>query len=256
MKKLVALVLALALCLSLCTVTAFADTTVLGILKQANVPTSTGKDEHDRYIVPENAWVNETSGSKLFIIDELKFGIALQNQDEFYADMFVNNNTVSFGYVSFEFEMAENELVSITATMPNTISGLEELLGKYTAPTGDDDGHDWDYETLAKGVAIAAGITAATVGTIHTVKAIKNYKAEKAAAAEAAKLAEMPMVKMGDSGDAVKTLQTKLNELGYNCGEADGVFGQNTLNAVIAFQTAKGLIADGVVGRLTWAALL
>ena len=70
------------------------------------------------------------------------------------------------------------------------------------------------------------------------------------------KAEEMPVVKLGDSGDAVKTLQTKLNALGYNCGEADGVFGQNTLNAVIAFQTAKGLVADGVVGKLTWAALL
>ena len=39
-------------------------------------------------------------------------------------------------------------------------------------------------------------------------------------------------------------------------GEADGVFGQNTLNAVMAFQTAKGLVADGVVGKLTWGALL
>lgn len=70
------------------------------------------------------------------------------------------------------------------------------------------------------------------------------------------KAEEMPVVKLGDSGDAVKTLQTKLNALGYNCGEVDGVFGQNTLNAVIAFQTAKGLVADGVVGKLTWAALL
>ena len=64
------------------------------------------------------------------------------------------------------------------------------------------------------------------------------------------------MVAFGDSNDAVKTLQTKLNALGYNCGEADGIFGQNTLNAVMAFQTAKGLIADGIVGKLTWDELL
>ena len=95
-----------------------------------------------------------------------------------------------------------------------------------------------------------------TVGTIHTVKAIKNYKAEKAAAAEEAKLAEMPMVAFGDSGDAVTTLQTELNAQGYDCGEVDGIFGQNTLNAVIAFQTANGLTADGIVGELTWGALL
>lgn len=61
---------------------------------------------------------------------------------------------------------------------------------------------------------------------------------------------------IGDSGDAVTTLQTELNAQGFNCGEVDGVFGQNTYNAVIAFQTAKGLTVDGVVGELTWGALL
>ena len=71
-----------------------------------------------------------------------------------------------------------------------------------------------------------------------------------------AQAAEMPTVSVGDSNDAVKTLQTELNAQGYDCGEADGVFGQNTLNAVIAFQTANGLDADGVVGAQTWGALL
>lgn len=66
----------------------------------------------------------------------------------------------------------------------------------------------------------------------------------------------MPMLGLGSTEEEVKTLQKKLNALGYDCGEADGVFGQNTLNAVIAFQTANGLTADGMVGAQTWAALL
>lgn len=136
-------------------------------------------------------------------------------------------------------------------------SGFSENIDtEFMACFVEDNGSSINWKKLAKGVAITAGITVVTVGTIHTVKAIKNYKAEKAAAAEAAKLAEMPMVRMGDSGDAVMTLQTELNAQGYNCGEVDGVFGQNTLNAVIAFQTAKGLTADGVVGKLTWTELL
>ncbi|MDO4567153.1 MAG: peptidoglycan-binding domain-containing protein [Oscillospiraceae bacterium] len=36
----------------------------------------------------------------------------------------------------------------------------------------------------------------------------------------------------------------------------DGIFGDNTYNAVIAFQTHKGLSVDGVVGGATWGALL
>ena len=145
------------------------------------------------------------------------------------------------------FHMSDGVLISIEETSYSSTNPFADHNGTYEPPKDN---------SKLKPLLIAAGITAATVGTIHTVKAIKNYKAEKAAAAEAAKLAEMPMVRMGDSGDAVMTLQTELNAQGYNCGEADGVFGQNTLNAVIAFQTAKGLTADGVVGAQTWGALL
>jgi peptidoglycan hydrolase-like protein with peptidoglycan-binding domain len=67
--------------------------------------------------------------------------------------------------------------------------------------------------------------------------------------------APMVTLKKGSKGADVKTLQTKLNSLGFNCGIADGDFGTKTYNAVIAFQRAKGLEADGIVGPLTWNAL-
>ena len=113
-----------------------------------------------------------------------------------------------------------------------------------------------DYETLAKVGMVAAGVVTTVVVTKVVVDKIHAIKAAKNAAAEEAKLAEMPMVAFGDSGDAVTTLQTELNAQGYDCGEVDGIFGQNTLNAVMAFQTANGLDADGVVGAQTWGALL
>ena len=56
-------------------------------------------------------------------------------------------------------------------------------------------------------------------------------------------------------GDDVKTVQNKLNSLGYNCGTADGYYGNATKSAVISFQSAKGLTADGEVGPATWNAL-
>lgn len=62
-------------------------------------------------------------------------------------------------------------------------------------------------------------------------------------------------LKQGSSGAAVKTLQNKLISLGYLTGTADGVFGAKTKTAVIAFQSAKGLTADGVVGTKTAQAL-
>ena len=56
-------------------------------------------------------------------------------------------------------------------------------------------------------------------------------------------------------GDDVKAVQNKLNSLGYNCGTADGYYGNATKSAVISFQSAKGLTADGEVGLATWNAL-
>lgn len=66
---------------------------------------------------------------------------------------------------------------------------------------------------------------------------------------------DMPMLYRGCTGDAVKTLQDKLNTLGYNSGNVDGIFGAKTYAAVTAFQKANNLDVDGIVGKLTWAKL-
>lgn len=66
-----------------------------------------------------------------------------------------------------------------------------------------------------------------------------------------------PTLRKGNKGDWVTILQNKLMLLGYSLPKfgADGDFGQETLSAVKAFQKAHGLLADGVVGKQTWAAL-
>ncbi len=53
-------------------------------------------------------------------------------------------------------------------------------------------------------------------------------------------------------GEDVRAVQNKLNSLGYVAGTADGYFGNMTREAVINFQSAKGLSADGEVGPNTW----
>ena len=68
----------------------------------------------------------------------------------------------------------------------------------------------------------------------------------------AAVVPDMPMLYRGCTGDAVKTLQDKLNALGYNSGSVDGIFGAKTYAAVTAFQKANSLGVDGIVGKLTW----
>lgn len=66
-----------------------------------------------------------------------------------------------------------------------------------------------------------------------------------------------PTIRKGSSGEYVTLLQTKLIQLGYDLGSygADGKFGNKTVEAVKQFQKDHGLIADGVVGPMTWDAL-
>ena len=56
-------------------------------------------------------------------------------------------------------------------------------------------------------------------------------------------------------GEDIKSVQNKLNSLGYNAGTADGYYGNGTRTAVIKFQTDRGLDTDGDVGPTTWSAL-
>ena len=58
-------------------------------------------------------------------------------------------------------------------------------------------------------------------------------------------------LKYGSKGDRVKLLQKALNDLGFSAGNADGKFGTGTQRAVVAFQQANGLTADGLAGKKT-----
>lgn len=51
-------------------------------------------------------------------------------------------------------------------------------------------------------------------------------------------------------------IQALLTYLGYDPGEVDGLPGENTRRAVLAFQAADGLAQDGIPGPITQAALL
>ena len=59
------------------------------------------------------------------------------------------------------------------------------------------------------------------------------------------------MLRTGSRGSDVTALQQKLAAAGFNPGGADGVFGPRTSAAVVAYQRAHHLGADGVVGKNT-----
>ena len=61
-----------------------------------------------------------------------------------------------------------------------------------------------------------------------------------------------PLIRNGSVGVYVLVLQDALNALGYTTRTLDGYFGGNTTNALVAFQRANGLSADGICGCNTW----
>lgn len=61
-------------------------------------------------------------------------------------------------------------------------------------------------------------------------------------------------VHLGARGQTVVTLQRDLNRHGIRLA-VDGIFGAGTDAAVRRFQAMHGLVADGIVGPLTWRAL-
>ena len=65
------------------------------------------------------------------------------------------------------------------------------------------------------------------------------------------------LLKRGCTGEDVRELQKALIRLGFSCGPdgADGEFGKSTEAALIAFQTAVGIKADGKFGPASLAAL-
>src|SRR5215470_877353 len=65
----------------------------------------------------------------------------------------------------------------------------------------------------------------------------------------------MRTLKTGDVGQDVEVAQQKLVEHGFPPGALDGDFGVGTQAAVLGFQRSEKLVADGVIGPRTAAAL-
>lgn len=66
----------------------------------------------------------------------------------------------------------------------------------------------------------------------------------------------MRLFSVGDEGPAVRDIQERLDALGFDSTpDPRGTYGNPTTNAVAAFQKARGMEPDGVVGPETWRAL-
>jgi peptidoglycan hydrolase-like protein with peptidoglycan-binding domain len=64
-----------------------------------------------------------------------------------------------------------------------------------------------------------------------------------------------PTLRYLDKNSNVRYLQQRLLAHRFDTGPIDGDFGPRTLTEVHKFQRSRGLVADGIVGRATWAEL-
>lgn len=85
----------------------------------------------------------------------------------------------------------------------------------------------------------------------------KYFEYEATAAEEMEQEYGARALRYGSVGEDVAALQRDLISLNYSCGKwgADGEYGSATKSAVEAFQLHRGLEADGIAGKETFAAL-
>jgi peptidoglycan hydrolase-like protein with peptidoglycan-binding domain len=91
--------------------------------------------------------------------------------------------------------------------------------------------------------------------TAEAVDEVASEDDAPASEAQASTSITWPLIGTGDTGDLVVAAQFLLSARGQTT-VADGSFGQGTEAAVIAFQRAQRLTADGLIGAATWEALI
>ena len=106
-------------------------------------------------------------------------------------------------------------------------------------------------------IFVAVFLLTLTIGGLALTTTTLNAKNNKEVTAAYVEDGAIPaaVLKQGSRGEVVKTVQQKLKRWGYYNGAVDGIYGKQTRAAVIYFQKRNGLVADGIVGKKTLAAL-
>lgn len=113
------------------------------------------------------------------------------------------------------------------------------------------DIEDWNDEAELR----AMGIAYAKATAEHLALKKKIQTETKTESKEEYEMT-MRTLRKDSKGEDVKALQILLNGRGYNCGNADGIFGAKTETAVRKYQQDKKLTVDGIVGPATMGSLM
>lgn len=146
------------------------------------------------------------------------------------GDVMLNyeHHTAMYCGAGQEVEASINEKGGATGGMPGDQTGREFLVRPYR-------NYPWDCVLRYEG---SSGETTGRPGPVY------EYSIK------------LGLLQEGMEDPQVRTLQRLLAAAGYQPGEADGIMGSSTVEAVKKFQTDKGLLSDGEVGGDTWNKLL
>lgn len=124
---------------------------------------------------------------------------------------------------------------------------------RYGGPKPDFACDLWQFTDSGKVNGISSNVD---TNLLNGSKDVAYFTGKKKTIA-AAKPSNLPVgiLKLGDKGAEVKKLQNALNALNFKCGEVDGVFGKDTLDALERFQSVYVNPVDGIYGKDTKAAL-
>ena len=157
---------------------------------------------------------------------DLTTGAGLQRGDVLLN---IQHHTAMYCGSGMEVEASINENGGVTGGQPGDQTGREFLVRPYR-------NYPWDCVLRYTG--------AEAVSTPEKIKPTYYYAVK------------LPLLKPGMKDNAVTTVQQLLSVRGYYTGDFDGIFGELTKRAVMAYQADAGLETDGEVGGQTWAKLI
>ena len=140
--------------------------------------------------------------------------------------------------------------LSVGSKGPQVTSLQKALLAAGFDPQGIDG--DFGPKTRAAVIAFqtARGLTIDGIAGPETMAKLRSTDVGRSNGRS-----RTDALREGDFGNDVAKLQTLLAKHGTYAGDVDGSFGSNTRRAVIDFQRARGVGADGVVRPELWSAL-
>ena len=157
---------------------------------------------------------------------DLATGAGLQRGDVLLN---IRHHTAMYCGNGQEVEASINESGGVTGGMTGDQNGREFLIRPYR-------NYPWDCVLRYTGENAGAAPEKVSPTYYYSVK--------------------LPLLKQGMEDDAVTTVQQLLAAKGYYTGDCDGILGELTKRAVMAYQADAGLETDGEVGGRTWAKLI